>query len=51
MKIFKIFAALAACVALFTACNDEEFLKEKSFSNDSGGFYQSQEAMEIGLAS
>ena len=30
MKIYKIFAALAACVILFGACNDEEFLEEAS---------------------
>ena len=51
MKINKILAALAATVVLFTACNDDEFLVEKSYSNDSAGFYQSEQAMEIGLAS
>ena len=51
MKINKIIAALAATVVLFTACNDDEFLVEKSYSNDSAGFYQSEQAMEIGLAS
>ncbi len=51
MKIYKIFAALSACVILFSACNDEAFLEEKSYKNDSAGFYQSERAMEIGLAS
>ena len=51
MKITKIIAAITACVVLFNACNDEEFLEETSYSNDSAGFYQSEQAMEIGLAS
>lgn len=43
--------AIAACVVLTSACNDEAFLEETSYKNDSAGFFMSQEAMEIGLAS
>ena len=50
MKINKIFAALAAGVILFAACNDNEFIEEKSYTNDNEGFFQSEMAMEIGLA-
>ena len=51
MKINKIIAALTAVVVLFSACNDEEFIKETSYQNDNAGFFQSEMAMEIGLAS
>ncbi|MBR5175983.1 MAG: RagB/SusD family nutrient uptake outer membrane protein [Bacteroidales bacterium] len=50
MKINKIIAALTASVVLFAACNDEEFIKETSYQNDSEGFFQSEMSMEIGLA-
>ncbi len=51
MKINKLLAALTTVVVLFSACNDEEFIKETSYQNDNEGFFQSQKAMEIGLAS
>lgn len=51
MKLYKIFAVLAASVALFSSCNDEAFIKETSYANDNEGFFQSQSALEIGLAS
>ena len=50
MKINKIIAAFMAAAVLFTSCNDEEFIKETSYQNDNEGFFQSQMAMEIGLA-
>ena len=50
MKINKIIAALALGAFVFTACNDDEFLEEHSYQNDANGFYQSERAMEIGLA-
>ncbi|MCF0173457.1 MAG: RagB/SusD family nutrient uptake outer membrane protein, partial [Bacteroidales bacterium] len=43
--------ALAVCVSIFASCNDEAFLEEKSYKNDSAGFFMSEQAMEIGLAS
>lgn len=49
MKLNKYIGILAACAVLFTAC-DDEFLEEKSYTNDSAGFFQSEQAMEIGLA-
>ena len=51
MKINKIFAALAASVVLFASCNDEQFVYEHSYQLDNEGFFQSESAMEIGLAS
>lgn len=50
-NILKAVAAVLACSAMFTACNDEKFLEETPYSNDSAGFFQSEQAMEIGLAS
>ena len=44
--LFILFALVLAA-----SCNDKEFLEEHSYSNDSQGFYQSERAMEIGLAS
>ncbi|MBQ9311196.1 MAG: RagB/SusD family nutrient uptake outer membrane protein [Bacteroidales bacterium] len=50
MKINKLFAVLALGAFVFSACNDKEFLEEKSYLNDSERFYESERAMEIGLA-
>ena len=50
MKLNKIFAVLALGIFVFTACNDDLFLEEHSYQNDANGFYQSERAMEIGLA-
>ena len=50
MKLTKIFAVLALGAFVFTACNDDKFLEEHSYQNDATGFYQSERAMEIGLA-
>lgn len=47
----KYFFILFALVLAVTACNDDKFLEEKSYKNDSAGFYESERAMEIGLAS
>ena len=44
--LFILFALVLA-----VSCNDKEFLEEHSYSNDSQSFYQSERAMEIGLAS
>lgn len=49
--ILKAVAAVLACSVMFTACNDEKFLEETPYENDSAGFFQSEQAMEIGLAS
>ncbi len=43
-------AAVAVLLGGFSSCKDNEFLEEKSYQNDSDGFYQSERAMEIGLA-
>lgn len=50
MKINKIIAILALGALMVTSCNDDKFLEEKSYQNDSETFYTSQRAMEIGLA-
>ena len=50
MKLNKYIGLFAACAVLFSAC-DNEFLEEKSYKNDSAGFFQSEQAIEIGLAS
>ena len=47
----KYFFILCALVLAVTACNDDKFLEEKSYKNDSAAFYESERAMEIGLAS
>ena len=51
MKINKIFAALAASALLLTACNDNAFIEEVSFKDDSDGYFKTEAAMEAGLAS
>lgn len=52
MKFNKYFIALAAGVALISSCTpDEKFLEETPYKNDSAGFFMSEQAMEIGLAS
>lgn len=50
MRINRLFAVFALGAFVFTACNDKEFLEEHSYKNDADGFYQSERAMEIGLA-
>ena len=50
MKLNKLFAVIALGIFVFTACNDDKFLEEHSYQNDANGFYQSERAMEIGLA-
>ncbi len=47
----KYFFILFALVLAVTSCNDDKFLVEKSYKNDSETFYQTERAMEIGLAS
>ena len=47
----KYFFILCALVLTVSCVKDDDFLVEKSYANDSAGFYQSERAMEIGLAS
>jgi predicted secreted protein len=49
--IMKKYLFILFALVLAASCNDKEFLEEHSYSNDSQGFYQSERAMEIGLAS
>lgn len=49
--ILKAVAIFLSFSVLFTSCNDEKFLEEIPYENDSAGFFQSEQAMEIGLAS
>jgi len=44
--LFILFALVVA-----VSCNDDKFLEEHSYSDDTGSFFQSQSAMEIALAS
>ncbi len=53
MKLNNIFAITTAALVILgglSSCNDKAFLEEISYQNDSDGFYQSERAMEIGLA-
>ena len=44
--LFILFALVVA-----VSCNDEKFLEEHSYTDDTGSFFQSQSSMEIALAS
>ena len=44
--LFILFALVVA-----VSCNDEKFLEEHTYSDDTGSFFQSQSSMEIALAS
>lgn len=44
--LFILFALVVA-----VSCNDDKFLEEHSYSDDTGSFFQSQSSMEIALAS
>ena len=51
MNMKKYFFILCALILGVTACNDDKFLVENSYKNDRETFYQTERAMEIGLAS